>query len=75
MDDPIGGPDAPLRLQRICEDNRLGNQVLVNAYECLLAALTHGESCEGNRPRVAKPPPRHGPAGVKPPRSREGCGI
>ena len=40
MDDPIVGPNTPVRLQRACERNRLEKQFLIEAYERLLALVT-----------------------------------
>lgn len=43
MDDPITGPGAPVRLQRVCERNRLEKEFLSHAYECLVAVVTLGD--------------------------------
>jgi hypothetical protein len=36
MDDPCFGTDAPMRLRRACERNRLEQQFLIAAYEHLV---------------------------------------
>jgi hypothetical protein len=36
MDDPCVEPDAPMRLRRVCELNRLEQQFLIAAYEHLV---------------------------------------
>jgi hypothetical protein len=38
------GGDAPIRLRRCSERNRLDRQFLINAYECLVAFVASDES-------------------------------
>ena len=49
MDDPIVGPKTPIRLRRTCERNRLEKQLLIDAYETLVALIMPGE--EKARPK------------------------
>ena len=39
MDDPIVEPGATMKLRRICERNRLEEQLLSRAYESLVAII------------------------------------
>jgi hypothetical protein len=48
MDDPCFGTDAPMRLRRACERNRLEQQFLIAAYEHLVI-LDASETYRGVR--------------------------